>query len=74
VIGLFVGIDMVLNGWSLVMEVSKAVNRITGKMASHQFSEDELWAILSECICDALGVKPDEVTPDSRTIEDLGMN
>lgn len=45
-----------------------------GKMAAHQFSEDEVWAILCECICDALGVKPEEVTPDSRMIEDLGMN
>jgi hypothetical protein len=45
-----------------------------GKMATHQFSEDEVWAILCECICGALGVKPEEVTPDSRMIEDLGMN
>ncbi len=46
----------------------------TGKMATHQFSEDEVWVILCECICDALGVKPEEITPDSRMIEDLGMN
>ena len=46
----------------------------TGKMAAHQFSEDEVWAILCECICDALGVKPEEVTPESRMVEDLGMN
>jgi acyl carrier protein len=46
----------------------------TGKMATHQFSEGELWAILCECICDALGVKPEEITPDSRMVEDLGMN
>jgi acyl carrier protein len=46
----------------------------TGKMSTHQFSEDEVWAILCECICDALGVKPEEITPDSRMVEDLGMN
>jgi len=46
----------------------------TGKMATHQFREDEVWAILCECICDALGVKPEEITPESRMIEDLGMN
>jgi acyl carrier protein len=46
----------------------------TGKTATHQFSEDEVWAILCECIGDALGVKPEEITPDSRMVEDLGMN
>ena len=46
----------------------------TGKMATHQFTEDEVWAILCECICRALGVKPEEITPDSRMVEDLGMN
>jgi hypothetical protein len=45
-----------------------------GKMATHQFSDDEVWAILCECICDALGVKPEEVMPESRLVEDMGMN
>ena len=45
-----------------------------GKMATHAWTEQEVWDILSECICDALGVKPEEVTPDSRMVEDLGMN
>ncbi len=46
----------------------------TGKMATHQWSEDEIWAILCDCICCALGVKPEEVTCDARMVEDLGMN
>jgi acyl carrier protein len=45
-----------------------------GKMATHQFSDDEVWAILCECICDALGAKPEEVMPESRLVEDLGMD
>jgi len=45
----------------------------TGKMATHQWNEDEVWQILRECICDALGVKPEEVTHDARMVEDLGM-
>ena len=44
-----------------------------GKMASHSWTEEEIWDILRECICDALGVKPEEVTPDARMVEDLGM-
>lgn len=46
----------------------------TGKTATHQFSEHEVWAILCECICRVLGAKPEEVTSDSRMVEDLGMN
>ena len=46
----------------------------TGKLASHTWTEQEVWDILCECICDALGVKPEEVTPDARMVEDLGMN
>jgi hypothetical protein len=46
----------------------------TGKMASRTWTEEEVWDILRECICDALGVKPEEVTPDARLVEDLGMN
>ena len=45
----------------------------TGKMAARQWNEDEIWSILCECIRDALGVKIDEVTRESRMIEDLGM-
>ena len=44
-----------------------------GKMAAYTWTEQEVWDILRECICDALGVKPEEVTPDARMVEDLGM-
>jgi acyl carrier protein len=43
-------------------------------MATLQRSEDEIWAILRECICEALVVKPEEVTYDARLVEDLGCN
>jgi hypothetical protein len=46
----------------------------TGKMASRTWTEQEVWDVLRECICDALGVKPEQVTKDARMIEDLGMN
>lgn len=46
----------------------------TGKMASRTWTDEEVWDILQECICDALGVKPEEVAPDARMVEDLGMN
>jgi acyl carrier protein len=46
----------------------------TGKMACRTWTDEEVWDILRECICDALGVKPEEVTPDARLVEDLGMN
>jgi hypothetical protein len=42
-------------------------------MADRKWSEDEVWEILRECIVDALGVKPEQVTPDARLVEDLGM-
>ncbi len=45
----------------------------TGKMGSHHWTKEEIWDILCDCICDALGVKPKEVTPDARMIEDLGI-
>ena len=45
----------------------------TGKVASHDWTEHEMLDILRECICDALGVKPEDVTPDARMVEDLGM-
>jgi acyl carrier protein len=45
----------------------------TGKMDTHQWSEDEVWAAMCECICDALGVDPEEVTYGARMVEDLGM-
>ncbi len=45
-----------------------------GKMASRQWSETEVWDILRQSICDALGVKPEAVTHDARMVEDLGMN
>jgi acyl carrier protein len=46
----------------------------TGKMASRNWTDQEVWDILQECICDALGVKSEQVTKDARMIEDLGMN
>jgi acyl carrier protein len=45
----------------------------SGKMADRTWTENEVWEILRECIVDALGVKPEEVTPDARLAEDLGM-
>lgn len=45
----------------------------TGAMATHQWSEDEVWVAMCECIVEALGVDPDEVTYDARMVEDLGM-
>jgi len=45
----------------------------TGKTAVQLWSDDEVWEILRECICDALGVKPENVTHDTRMVEDLGM-
>jgi acyl carrier protein len=47
--------------------------RRTGEMANHAWTDDEIWDVLRECICDVLGVKPEEVTPDARMSEDLGM-
>jgi hypothetical protein len=44
-----------------------------GKMATHQWTEVEVWDVLRECISDSLGVKPEEVTRDARMVEDLGM-
>ena len=46
----------------------------TGKWASRTWTDEEVWDILQECNCGALGVKPEEVTPDARLVEDLGMN
>ncbi len=46
----------------------------TGIMATQQWSDDEIWAILRECICEELGVKREEVTYHARMVEDLGMN
>jgi hypothetical protein len=46
----------------------------TGKMAARQWTEDEVWVILCECICGALGIRPEEVTYDARMVEDLGIN
>jgi len=46
----------------------------TGKMATHEWSEEEVWDILRGCISDVLGVNPGEVTHDARMIEDLGMD
>ncbi len=46
----------------------------TGKMASRTLTDQEVWDILCECIHDVVGVKPEEVTPDARLVEDLGMN
>lgn len=45
----------------------------SGKMAGCTWSEDEVWEILQGCIVDALGVDVEEVTPDARLVEDLGM-
>lgn len=45
----------------------------TGDMADRQWSDEEVWTILRECISDALGVSADQVACDSRMIEDLGM-
>lgn len=47
--------------------------RRTGEMANHAWTDEEIWDVLRECICDTLGVKPAEVTPDARMSEDLGM-
>ena len=46
----------------------------TGEMATHLWSEVEVWHVLRECISDSLGVNPEEVTPDARMVEDLGMD
>ena len=45
-----------------------------GKLATRQWTDEEVRAILRECICGALGVKPEEVTYEARMIEDLGMS
>lgn len=47
--------------------------RRTGEMANHAWTDEEIWDVLRECICDTLGVKPAEVTPDARLVDDLGM-
>ena len=46
----------------------------TGKMATHQWTDDEVWEILYQSLSDVLGIKPDEITPDARLVEDLGMS
>lgn len=45
-----------------------------GTMANRQWSEDEVWTVLCDGICDTLGVSPKDVTYDARMVEDLGMN
>ncbi|MDZ7616247.1 MAG: acyl carrier protein [Patescibacteria group bacterium] len=45
----------------------------TDKIAARPWSEAEIWTILTESICGALGVKPEEVKYDARLVEDLGM-
>jgi len=43
------------------------------EMAPHTWIDEEIWDILRECICDALGVESEDVTCDARMVEDLGM-
>jgi acyl carrier protein len=45
-----------------------------GKMADHQWTEEEVWEVLRDCIVEVLGVKREKVTHDARMIEDLGMD
>jgi hypothetical protein len=61
-----------MNDYERVKWIQVDCNR-SGNMAERNWSEDELWEILRESIADALGVKPEHVTPDARLVEDLGM-
>jgi acyl carrier protein len=45
----------------------------SGKMAEYNWSDDEVWDILRQCLIDALGVDGKQVTPQARFVEDLGM-
>jgi hypothetical protein len=44
-----------------------------GETATHEWSEEEIWTVLRECICNVLYVKPQDVVYDARMVEDLGM-
>jgi hypothetical protein len=36
-------------------------------------TDEEVWGIVCQSLSDVLGIEPDEVTPDARLVEDLGM-
>jgi acyl carrier protein len=55
------------------LEWAKVSCERSGKMADRTWNEDEVWEILRQSIVDMLDVKPEEVTPDARLVEDLGM-
>ncbi|MBN2579096.1 MAG: hypothetical protein JXB10_08905 [Pirellulales bacterium] len=46
----------------------------SAETAQRLWTEEEVWAVLRESIVEALGVKPEAVTPNVRMVEDLGMN
>ncbi len=46
----------------------------SGETAEHEWTEEEVWEILRECIVGALGVKPKDVTRDAQMIKDLGVD
>lgn len=45
----------------------------TGAMANHTWTEGEVWEVMCDCMVAALGVKREEISPDVRMVEDLGM-
>ncbi len=45
----------------------------SGPTAERQWTDEEVWKILQDCIADTLGVKREKVTRDARMVEDLGM-
>jgi acyl carrier protein len=44
-----------------------------GKAADRTWTEEEVWEAMCDCLVDVLGVNREEITPDARLIEDLGM-
>jgi acyl carrier protein len=44
-----------------------------GEAADRTWTEQEVWEAMCKCLVDVLGVKQEEITPDARLIEDLGM-
>ena len=45
-----------------------------GESANRVWTEEEVWDAMCDCIVDVLRVKREEITPDARLVEDLGMD
>jgi acyl carrier protein len=46
----------------------------SGNSADQNWTEHEIWEALCDCIAEVLRVKREDITPDARLVEDLGMD